>query len=65
MCLSVIFFFFSSNIQLLHLRSCNDVQMLVINCCIVGKRIGPSCSKLTTSLVNDLLKFTSSDMQIY
>ena len=25
---------------------------------------GPSCSKLTTSLVNDLLKFTSSDMQI-
>ena len=26
---------------------------------------GPSCSKLTTSLVNDSLKFTSSDMQIY
>ena len=26
---------------------------------------GPSCSKLTTSLVNDLLKFTSSDTQIY
>ena len=25
---------------------------------------GPSCSMLTTSLVNDLLKFTSSDMQI-
>ena len=25
---------------------------------------GPSCSKLTTSLVNDLLKFTSSDVQI-
>ena len=25
---------------------------------------GPSCSKLTTSLVNDSLKFTSSDMQI-
>ena len=24
----------------------------------------PSCSKLTTSLVNDSLKFTSSDMQI-
>ena len=27
-------------------------------------RHGPSCSKLTTSLVNDSLKFTSSDMQI-
>ena len=25
---------------------------------------GPSCSKLTTSLVNDSLKFTSGDMQI-
>ena len=27
-------------------------------------RSGPSCSKLTTSLVNDSLKFTSSDTQI-
>ena len=27
-------------------------------------RPGPSCSKLTTSLVNDSLKFTSSDSQI-
>ena len=26
---------------------------------------GLSCSKLTMSLVNDSLKFTSSDMQIY
>ena len=26
---------------------------------------GPSCSKLTTSLVNDSLKVTSSDTQIY
>ena len=25
---------------------------------------GPSCSKLTSSLVNDSLKFTSSDTQI-
>ena len=25
---------------------------------------GPSCSKLSTSLVNDSLKFTSSDTQI-
>ena len=28
------------------------------------KNPGPSCSKLTTSLVNDSLKFTSSDTQI-
>ena len=27
------------------------------------KNSGPSCSKLTTSLVNDSLKFTSSDTQ--
>ena len=27
-------------------------------------KTGPSCSKLTTSLVNDSLKFTSSDTQI-
>ena len=26
---------------------------------------GPSCSKLTTSLVNDSLKFVSSDTQIF
>ena len=29
-----------------------------------SKNPGPSCSKLTTSLVNDSLKFTSSDTQI-
>ena len=28
-------------------------------------KTGPSCSKLTTSLVNDSLKFTSSDTQIF
>ena len=28
------------------------------------KSTGPSCSKLTTSLVNNSLKFTSSDTQI-
>ena len=28
------------------------------------KKSGPSCSKLTMSLVNDSLQFTSSDMQI-
>ena len=30
----------------------------------LNKKSGPSCSKLTTSLVNDSLKFTSSDTQI-
>ena len=29
-----------------------------------GKCPGPSCSKLMTSLVNDLLKFSLSDTQI-
>ena len=29
-----------------------------------NKTSGPSCSKLTMSLVNDSLKFTSSDTQI-
>ena len=29
-----------------------------------SSKSGPSCSKLTTSLVNDSLKFTSSDTQI-
>ena len=28
------------------------------------KQSRPTCSKLTTSLVNDSLKFTSNDMQI-
>ena len=31
----------------------------------VHERTGPSCSKLTTSLVNDSLKFTSSNTQIF
>ena len=29
-----------------------------------SKTTGPNCSKLTMSLVNDSLKFTSSDTQI-
>ena len=32
--------------------------------CIKRTKPGPSCSKLTMSLVNDSLKFTSSDTQI-
>ena len=31
---------------------------------IFTQHSGPSCSKLTMSLVNDSLKFTSSDTQI-
>ena len=31
---------------------------------ISTNKAGPSCPKLTTSLVNDSLKFTSSDTQI-
>ena len=32
--------------------------------CLEQQGPGPSCSKLTTLLVNDLLKFTSGDTQI-
>ena len=38
-------------------------QLFAIQHCL-DTSPGPSCSKLTMSLVNDLLKFTSSDMQI-
>ena len=40
---------------------------LGLHCLLIISTIkisGPSCSKLTTSLVNDSLKFTLSDMQI-
>ena len=40
-------------------KHCDHFQQL----CIYYKP-GPSCSKLTASLVNDSLKFTLSDMQI-
>ena len=36
----------------------------VLKNCVASYVSGPSCSKLTTSLVNDSLKFTSSDIQI-
>ena len=32
---------------------------------MLPRQPGPGCSKLTTSLVNDSLKFTSSDRQIF
>ena len=43
----------------------DNVEMDVKHQLIIsGSKSGPSCSKLTTSLVNDSLKFKSSDMQI-
>ena len=43
----------------------SDPQGLSLNTNTIKKNIsGPSCSKLTASLVNDSLKFTSSDMQV-
>ena len=37
-----------------------------LKCCSPHVNLpGPSCSKLPTSLVNDSLKFTLNDMQIY
>ena len=51
-----LFFFFFFNI----------IESVLINLKIAGLFLspGPSCSKLTMSLVNDSLKFTSSDTQI-
>ena len=42
----------------------NAVSVLEMLLSEPNRRSGPSCSKLTTSLVNDSLKFTSSDTQI-
>ena len=41
-----------------------DSQFNFPNVLLSQSGSGPSCSKLTTSLVNDSLKFTSSDTQI-
>ena len=46
----------------------NDYFLADKKCLILlqySKNSGPSCSKLTTSLVYDSLKSTSSDTQIY
>ena len=40
----------------------NDNRVTVLVLCLSS---GPSCSKLTMSSVNDSLKFTSSDTQIF
>ena len=40
---------------------CSNASDVIIG---VAKQPGPNCSKLTMSLVNDSLKFTSSDTQI-
>ena len=54
---------FSSEQQ--RLLSANAQADLSLFCALwIGKQPGPSCSKLTTSLVNDSLEFTSSDTQI-
>ena len=44
----------------------NEYQCFSPNlvCALILYRSGPSCSKLTTSFVNDSLKFTLSDTQI-
>ena len=52
----------------------SDLDQYYLQTCLIGSaglkglrkqmptlKSGPSCSKLTTSLVNDSLKFTSSD----
>ena len=39
-------------------------DLLVTFFSYLSQKTGPSCSKLTMALVNDSLKFTSSDMQI-
>ena len=52
--------------QSLHTRSftvCSDISLLIRHHFQL-KSTGPSCSKLTTSLVNVSLKFTPSDTQI-
>ena len=52
-----------SNYHLLSfLRRMQRVKMHLLLALIQSS--GPSCSKLTMSSVNDLLKFTSSDTQI-
>ena len=40
------------------------VKIGCVSISLTFKSSGPSCSKLTMSLVNDSLKFTSSDTQI-
>ena len=42
----------------------DDGNILPQHLALWVKNSGPSCSKLTASLVNDSLKFTSSDTQI-
>ena len=46
---------------LVHNERFHDLLQMTLNSIPLS---GPSCSKLTMSLVNDSLKFTLSDMQI-
>ena len=43
--------------------STNTIRKLSVYCLCPWEQSGPSCSKLTISLVNDSLKFTSGDTQ--
>ena len=47
-----------------HSASLHFSGLMCRESCIATYSSGPSCSKLTTSLVNDSLRFTSSDTQI-
>ena len=64
-CFFLLFFFFI----IFHKRMCHilSTEYTIQSTLIISNanRPGPSCSKLTTSLVNDSLKFTSSDTQIF
>ena len=63
----LLFFFFVSPWKHILWVLCKALLMNTHNTYIHGKirkTSGPSCSKLTMSLVNDSLKFTSSDTQI-
>ena len=51
-----------SGLTLFHILQ--NLELLYMDNEVPHQTAGPSCSKLTTSLVNDWLKFISSDTQI-
>ena len=48
----------------LELLDPSDIHIIMMLVSTLSYKTGPSCSKLTMSLVNDLLKFRSSDTRI-
>ena len=59
------FLYLHENIQLTQvILKSKGLSEILQDICTSTLISGPSCSKLTTSLVNDSLKFTSSDTQI-